>query len=60
MEALYFISCARDAFLVVYFARVCIGYHCCLVLFVITVYLDLLFRIVIFLGSYMSELGCWL
>ncbi|MFS7972146.1 hypothetical protein Hanom_Chr09g00841311 [Helianthus anomalus] len=41
--ALYFISCVRDVFLVVYLARVCIGYHCCLMMLVIEILFFVLF-----------------
>ncbi|MFS7969916.1 hypothetical protein Hanom_Chr09g00814871 [Helianthus anomalus] len=33
MVALYFFSCVRDVFLAVHFVRVCVGYHCCLMVF---------------------------
>ncbi|MFS8028221.1 hypothetical protein Hanom_Chr16g01507991 [Helianthus anomalus] len=39
MLALYFFSCVRDVILIEYFARICVGYRCFLVFFVITVYM---------------------
>ncbi|KAJ0462104.1 hypothetical protein HanHA89_Chr16g0679811 [Helianthus annuus] len=55
MLALYFFSCVRDVFLVVYYARIRVGYHCCLFFGLLLVFVtsskNLLSRLEICLNS---------